>query len=315
MILTLIIPVYNESDAIAPFLARVRNLEFGPLLKDYRLLFVDDGSTDDTARVIQGAASEDSRISLIRLSRNFGKESALMAGLRESESDYYVPIDVDLQDPPELIPSMVEQGSRGADIVFARRASRTSDSPLYRRLTRTFRRIFGTTSGLESTADIGDYLLLNRPARDAVISFSESTLYMKGLTQWIGFTRSFVDYERGARNVGQTKFGFRKLSNLAIDGLVSFSPAPLRYLLLPGALLSLGAMSYGLFLVVRTLASGSDVPGYPSVMVAVLILGGLQLLILGILGEYISQILREVKGRPQYIVMDPKSSKDDLSKL
>lgn len=311
MIVALIVPVYNESEAIAQFLTRVRNVNFGPRVKDYRLLFVDDGSTDDTAKTVRKAALEDSRISLIRLSRNFGKESALMAGLRECEGDYYVPIDVDLQDPPELIPSMVEQAFRGADIVFARRTSRKSDSALYRWLTSTFRKIFGTTSGLETTADIGDYLLLAKPARDALITLDESALYMKGLTQWIGFTRSFVHYERGARNVGKTKFGFQKLSNLAIDGLVSFSPAPLRYLLLPGAVLSLGAMSHGLYIFVRTLASGSDAPGYPSIMVAVLMLGGLQLLILGILGEYISQILREVKGRPQYILIDPNSPGGD----
>ena len=293
----------------------MRNVGFGSFVKNYRLLFVVDSNSDDTTKIIHEARSDNSRISQIRLSRNFGKESALIAALCESENDYCVPLDVDLKDPPELIPQMFAQGSRGSDIVFGGRASRTNDSRLYRKLTGIIRRIFGCASGLESTVDFGEYLVLSNPARDAGSSFSKSTRYMKGLTQWVGFTHSVVDCERGARNLGQTRFGYRKLPNLAIDGLASLSPAPLRYLPLPLLLLSFGTVSHGLYFLGRTLASGTDVPAYPHVMVAVLILGGLQLLIVGFLGEYVSQILRKARRCPESLIIDPKSSENDLSKL
>ena len=302
MLITVIVPVYNEQASIAPFLERLKKVDFSDSNVSLRVLFVDDGSYDDTAEIIRQQARDDPRVAGVLLSRNFGKEAAMMAGLRGADGDYFVPMDVDLQDPPELIPAMLEKARLGADITFARRASRDSDSFVYKKLAQTYRRVFRKNSGMTLSADIGDYALLNRRARDALAGMQESTLYMKGLTQWVGFQREFVDYDRAPRSQGRSKFGFSRLYNLAIDGLVSFSPAPLRFFLVPGATLSIGALLYGAYIVVETLIAGNGLPGYPSLIVAILMLGGLQLLILGVLGEYISQILREVKKRPQYLV-------------
>jgi glycosyltransferase involved in cell wall biosynthesis len=311
LLLTVIVPVYNEHGAISSFLERVRKVEFANTEVSLRVLFVDDGSNDGTFEIIQREAQEDSRISCVVLSRNFGKEAAMMAGLRAAEGDFFVPMDVDLQDPPELIPAMLHGALEGADIVLARRASRNSDSFVYRGFARFFRRIFRENSGMTLAADVGDYVLFGRKARDAIRGIQESTLYMKGLTQWVGFRRAFVDYDRPPRMQGKSKFGFARLYNLAIDGLVSFSPVPIRVFLVPGALLSFGALVYGGYIALETLITGSALPGYPSLIVAILVLGGLQLLILGVLGEYISQILREVKRRPQYIIKSVFNSGGD----
>ena len=305
--LTIIVPVKDEEASIGPCLDRlIPVLEKipDPASKSFEILFVDDGSDDTTLDVIRKANAADPRIRAISLSRNFGKEAALSAGLDAARGNAVVPLDVDLQDPPEALPKMIAQWRAGFDVVYGVRDNRETDS-LPKRLTADlYYRAHNWLSEDKIPEHAGDFRLLDRKVVNVIRLMPERNRFMKGLFAWAGFRQAAVGYHREERKVGKTKYNYWKLWTLAIDGITSASTVPLRIWSYLGAFVALGALAYSVYIIIRTLTSGIDVPGYASLMVAVLFLGGLQLLSLGVLGEYVGRILTETKGRPLYIVRE-----------
>lgn len=305
--LSLIVPVLNEEAAIAPFLERC-DRALGDALallgegSAAEYIFVNDGSTDATETVITARAARDPRLRLINLSRNFGKEAAMAAGLQHATGDAVIPIDVDLQDPPEVIADMVKAWQDGAEVVNGKRSDRSSDSWAKRASARWFYRLYNKIADHPIPEDVGDFRLMGREAVEVVRSLSEQSRFNKGLFSWIGFKVATVEYEREARSVGQSKWPGWKLWSFAIDGIVSSSTVPLRIWTYMGALIAIGAFAYAIGLILYTVFTGGDTPGFASIMVAVLFLGGLNMLSLGILGEYVGRIATEVRGRPLYVV-------------
>ena len=304
---SLIMPVKDEEAAIGPCLARVIPVIEAmddPAAGSFEILFVDDGSTDTTLEVIRKANTADPRIRCISLSRNFGKEAALTAGLDAARGLAVVPLDVDLQDPPEALPRMIAQWRRGFDVVYGVRDNRESDS-LPKRITADFYyRAHNWLSNDKIPEHAGDFRLLDRKVVEVIRRMPERNRFMKGLFAWAGFKQTAVSYHREERKFGKTKFNYWKLWTLAIDGITSASTAPLRIWSYLGGIVALGALGYALFIIIRTLTTGIIVPGYASLMVAILFLGGLQLLSLGVLGEYVGRILTETKARPLYVVRE-----------
>lgn len=308
-LISIIVPVKDEEDAIGPFVARVAAVL--DALRDpdgtptpWEMLFVDDGSSDATLAAIMAANRADPRVVGISLSRNFGKEAALSAGLDHVRGQTVVPIDVDLQDPPEVIGAMLDQWRLGNDVVFGVRRNRMTDS-LPKRLTADlYYRAHNWLSEDKIPEHAGDFRLLDRRVVEVIRAMPERNRFMKGLFAWGGFKQAAVEYDRAERSVGRTKFNYLKLWKLAIDGLTSASTAPLRVWSYIGFVIAAIAMLYALFLVGRVVLYGVDLAGYASMMVAVLFLGGVQLLSLGILGEYVGRILVETKRRPIYIVRE-----------
>ncbi len=305
--LSLVIPVKDEEAAIGPCLERVipvLEAMNDPAARSFEILFVDDGSTDRTLEVIRKAHASDPRIRGISLSRNFGKEAALSAGLDSARGNGVVPLDVDLQDPPEALPKMVAKWREGNDVVYGVRDNRETDS-LPKRLTADlYYRAHNWLSSDKIPEHAGDFRLLDRRVVEVIRRMPERNRFMKGLFAWAGFKQAAVSYHREERKVGKTKYNYWKLWTLAIDGITSASTVPLRVWSYLGAFVALGALGYAIFIIIRTLTSGIEVPGYASMMVAVLFLGGLQLLSLGVLGEYVGRILTETKGRPLYVVRE-----------
>jgi len=305
--LSLVIPVKDEEAAIGPCLERlvpVLEAMDDPAAGSFEILFVDDGSSDTTLEVIRRAHAADPRVRGISLSRNFGKEAALSAGIDAARGQGVVPLDVDLQDPPEALPRMVAKWRDGYDVVYGVRDNRESDS-LPKRLTADlYYRAHNWLSSDKIPEHAGDFRLLDRKVVEVIRQMPERNRFMKGLFAWAGFRQAAVSYHREERKVGQTKYNYWKLWTLAIDGITSASTVPLRIWSYLGAIVALGALGYALFIIIRTLTSGIEVPGYASMMVAVLFLGGLQLLSLGVLGEYVGRILTETKGRPLYVVRE-----------
>lgn len=305
--LSLVMPVKDEEAAIGPCLARlipVLEAMDDPAARSFEILFIDDGSSDTTLEVIRKTNAADPRIRGISLSRNFGKEAALSAGLDAVRGKAVVPLDVDLQDPPEALPRMVAKWRDGFDVVYGVRDNRESDS-LPKRITADFYyRAHNWLSNDKIPEHAGDFRLLDRRVVDVIRQMPERNRFMKGLFAWAGFRQAAVSYHREERKVGKTKYNYWKLWTLAIDGITSASTIPLRIWSYLGALVALGALGYAAFIIIRTLTSGIQVPGYASLMVAILFLGGLQLLSLGVLGEYVGRILTETKGRPLYVVRE-----------
>ena len=305
--LSLVIPVKDEEAAIGPCLERVipvLEAMDDPAARSFEILFVDDGSTDTTLEVIRKAHAADPRIRAVSLSRNFGKEAALTAGLDAARGKGVVPLDVDLQDPPEALPKMVAKWREGNDVVYGVRDNRETDS-LPKRLTADlYYRAHNRLSSDKIPEHAGDFRLLDRRVVEVIRRMPERNRFMKGLFAWAGFRQAAVSYHREERKVGRTKYNYWKLWTLAIDGITSASTVPLRIWSYLGAFVALGALGYAIFIVIRTLTSGIEVPGYASMMVAVLFLGGLQLLSLGVLGEYVGRILTETKGRPLYVIRE-----------
>ena len=311
--LSLVIPVKDEEAAIGPCLARVIPVLEGmddPAARSFEILFVDDGSTDATLEVIRNAHAADPRVRGLSLSRNFGKEAALTAGLDAARGLGVVPLDVDLQDPPEALPKMIAKWREGNDVVYGVRDNRETDS-LPKRLTADlYYRAHNWLSSDKIPEHAGDFRLLDRRVVEVIKSMPERNRFMKGLFAWAGFKQAAVSYHREERKVGKTKYNYWKLWTLAIDGITSASTVPLRIWSYLGAFVALGALAYAIFIIIRTLTSGIEVPGYASMMVAVLFLGGLQLLSLGVLGEYVGRILTETKGRPLYVIRETIGSED-----
>ncbi len=305
--LSLVIPVKDEEEAVDVFVARVVPVLEAlddPAARSFEILFIDDGSSDSTLERIRVANAADPRVRALSLSRNFGKEAALSAGLDHARGLAVIPIDVDLQDPPEVIAPMLAQWRAGFDVVYGVRNNRESDT-LPKRLTADlYYRAHNWLSSDKIPEHAGDFRLLDRRVVEVIKSMPERNRFMKGLFAWAGFKSAAVSYHRGERTVGATKYNYWRLWTLAVDGITSASTVPLRVWSYLGGAVALFALGYAVFIIIRTLTSGIEVPGYASMMVAVLFLGGLQLFSLGVLGEYVGRILTEVKHRPLYIVRD-----------
>ena len=301
--ITLLVPCFNEQDSIELFYS-----ELCPVLSgsdvEVEILFVDDGSHDDSVARLRLLASRDARVRVIALSRNFGKEAALTAGLDYATGDAVIPIDVDLQDPVELIPDMVMRWRQGADVVLARRRDRSQDGWLRRFWARFFYRLIARLNDAPFHEDVGDYRLLDRVVVDAVRLMREKNRFMKGLFSWPGFRTEVIDYDRPARSRGNSKWRWWKLFNYALDGVFSFSTAPLRIWTYIGGLMSLLSLAYLVFVVLKTLIYGVDWPGYASIVSIILFFSGINLVGLGIIGEYLGRVFIEVKQRPLYLVRE-----------
>jgi polyisoprenyl-phosphate glycosyltransferase len=304
--LSLIAPVKDEEEAIGPFVERVvpllDRLFPDPAAPGWELLFIDDGSSDATLAAIHQAHRRDPRIRALSLSRNFGKEAALSAGLDHVSGQAVVPIDVDLQDPPEAIADMLAKWREGYEVVYGVRRNRHSDS-LPKRLTADlYYRAHNYLSDDKIPEHAGDFRLLDRSVVDVIRAMPERNRFMKGLFAWGGFRQAAVEYDRAPRQAGKTKFHYWRLWTLALDGITSASTMPLRIWSYVGVAIAIFSLLYALAVIVRTLVFGIQVPGYPSLMVAILFFGGLQLISLGVLGEYVGRILTETKRRPIYVV-------------
>lgn len=302
--ITILIPAYNEEAVLDKLYKRLSGLAQKVTKYQMEFLFVDDGSRDKTMEIIRGFAQKDPRIAFVSLSRNFGKETAMIAGLDHADGDAVVIIDADLQDPPELIPEMIQYWEEGYEDVYAKRKSREGETWLKKSTSRLFYKMLQRSTNITIQRDTGDFRLLDKRCVEALRQIRESQRYTKGMFSWIGFKKKEITYNRDPRAAGTTKWNYSKLLNLAIEGLTSFTTAPLRISSVLGLAVSLSAFVYIVFLVIRTLMHGTDVAGYPSLMAVILFLGGVQLLSLGVIGEYIARIFNETKHRPLYFIDD-----------
>ncbi|MET3665525.1 glycosyltransferase family 2 protein [Caulobacter sp. 1776] len=301
--LSIVAPCYNEQEVLDLFFDRI-DAELVKLGVEYEIICVNDGSRDHTLAVLLRRHQRDGRIKVINLARNFGKETALSAGLDAATGDMVVPIDVDLQDPPELIGQFVEAWEAGADVAYGVRVDRSADSFLKRLTAQGFYKAFNRMSDVDLPYNAGDYRLMDRRVVEVIRQLPERNRFMKGLFAWVGFRQVAVPYARPERAAGQSSFRYWKLWNFALDGITSFSTAPIRVWSYVGLIAGVLAVGVAGMIVVRTLLFGRDVPGYPSLMVVILMSFGLQMLAIGSLGEYVARIYQEVKGRPLYVVMD-----------
>ncbi len=301
--LSIVVPIYNEADNIGPFFERLQKT-LVDLGEAYEIVCVDDGSTDASAEQLIAQRNQNQAVKIVRLSRNFGKELALTAGLDHACGDAVVVIDADQQDPPEIIPELFTKWREGYDVVYARRVKRSKDTVLKRASASWFYRVYNQLTDVPIPSDTGDFRLMDRRVIKALCRLPERNRFMKGLFSWVGFSHVALDYDRENRASGRSKWNYWSLWNLAIEGITSFSTLPLRLWSYVGFAVSLFAFAYALFLVARTLIMGHEVPGYASLMVVVLFMGGLNLLTLGIIGEYLGRTYMEVKGRPLYLVSE-----------
>ncbi len=300
-LLSVIVPVYNEADGIQEFHARLAAV-FDKLDLRCEVVYVNDGSSDASIDKLQELRDQDARVGLIDLSRNFGKELAMTAGFDLARGDAVVIIDADLQDPPELIPEFVREWRAGYDVVYGQRITRQGETALKKATAFLFYRLIQSVSRVRIPVDTGDFRLMSRRAVEALKRLREQHRFMKGLFAWIGYKAKAVRYQRDARHAGTTSFNYWKLWNFAIEGLTSFTTAPLKLGTYLGFFVALSSMVYGLYIVYKTLVHGSDVAGYPSLMVVMLFLGGVQLMGLGIIGEYLGRMFDETKQRPLYLI-------------
>lgn len=302
MKISLVVPVFNEEQAIELFYRTVRQ---EPGLRNYQveIVFINDGSADGTEGIARALALIDDDVIVINFSRNFGKEPALFAGLEFASGEAIIPIDVDLQDPIEVVPRLIAEWQNGADVVLAKRRSRSADSYLKRKFAGLFYHLLNRIAYPHIEENVGDFRLLDRKVVDVIKVLPEQQLFMKGVLSWAGFTVSIIEYDRASRAGGRSKFNAWKLWNLALDGVTSFSTLPRLWSYIGGGI-SLLALLYAGYMVVDKMLFGNAVPGYPSLMTAVLFLGGVQLIGIGVLGEYVGRIYMEAKHRPRYVVKD-----------
>jgi glycosyltransferase involved in cell wall biosynthesis len=299
---SIITPFYNESEGVDSFYEALCPI-FSQISKlDFEVVCIDDGSSDDTLNKLISVADNDSRFHVIELSRNFGKEAALTAGIDAATGDAVIPIDADLQDPPELIPEMIKEWEKGAEVVLAKRVDRSSDSFLKRKTAELFYRFHNHLSSLQIPENVGDFRLMDRITVNALKQLPEQHRFMKGLFAWVGFKTVTLDYVRNPRITGTTKFSGWKLWNFALEGITSFSATPLKFWTYIGGLGAVATFFYAAFVITRTLIYGIDIPGYASLLVAILFFGSLQLISVGMLGEYIGRIYMETKNRPLYLI-------------
>lgn len=310
---SIVIPMFNEAAGIDVLFNTLR-----PVLKatglTYEIVCIDDGSRDDTLSLLHQKQTEIPELVIAELSRNFGKEAAMSAGLKVARGDAVIPFDADLQDPPDLIPDLIEKWQEGYEVVLAKRVDRRSDGPLKRLTAWAFYRTHNSLAEFPIPENVGDFRLMDRKVIDVLNQLPENRRFMKGLFAWAGFKTTTISFERAARAAGETKWNYWKLWNFAIEGITSFSSLPLRLWSYIGAIVAFVAFLYAGFIVIRTVIFGVDVPGYASLIVIMLFLGGLQLLSLGLLGEYVGRIYTEVKGRPVFILRNVFRSDDETGK-
>jgi glycosyltransferase involved in cell wall biosynthesis len=300
-LVSIAIPFHDERENVGPLHARLTaaldGQDFG-----WELVCVNDGSRDGTLAALVALAQSDDRVRVHDLSRNFGKEAAMTAAIDQARGDVVVPMDADLQDPPEVIPALVAKWRDGFDVVNAQRAARQGESWLKRGTAHAFYRVINRLSSIEIPRDTGDFRLLSRAAVEALRLMPERRRFMKGMFVWVGFPTATVIYDRGGRHAGRSSWNYWRLWNFALEGITSFSQVPLRVASYLGLCVAILSLFYGAFLVVRTILFGNPVSGYPSMMVAILLLGGMQLVALGVIGEYLGRVYEETKQRPVYII-------------
>jgi glycosyltransferase involved in cell wall biosynthesis len=302
-LLSVVAPVYNEEELVERFVRRAC-----AAVADYtfELLLVNDGSTDATPELLDRMAAEDPRVRVIHLSRNFGHQAALTAGLEHAVGDVVAMIDADLQDPPELIPTMVARWEAGADVVYAVRKQREGETAFKLATASWFYKLFDKLAQVDLEPNSGDFRLLDRRALDALLTMTERSRFLRGMTVWVGFNQTAVPYERDARHAGETKYTLRKMLRFSLDAIASFSHVPLQLATYVG-LLSAGLAFVAIPVVIGLHFAGSYLPGFGSLTIAILLLGGIQLIALGVIGEYVGRIYDEVKHRPLYIVRDERN--------
>lgn len=305
MKISLVVPVFNEEDTIPIFYKAVR--EYVPL-KEYEveIVFINDGSKDSTENIINALAISDELVKPLSFTRNFGKEPALFAGLDYATGDAVIPIDVDLQDPIDVIPQLIEKWKAGADMVLAKRTDRSTDGHLKRKSAEMFYKLHNKISNPKIEENVGDFRLMSREVVENIKLMPERNLFMKGILSWVGGKTEVVEYSRAERCAGESKFNGWKLWNLALEGITSFSTFPLRMWTYIGLGVSAFAFIYAAWMIIDKIIWGNPVPGYPSLMTAILFLGGVQLIGIGVLGEYIGRIYVEVKQRPKYVLKGRK---------
>lgn len=302
--ISLICPFYNEEKMVPIFFSELLGV-IDTLDDDIEIICINDGSNDQTLQKLidqKNASRDNVKIRILDFSRNFGKEAALTAGIDHAMGDAVIPIDTDLQDPPQLITALIDKWREGYEVVLAKRSDRSSDIWWKRKTAVWFYLIHNKISRPTIPENVGDFRLLNRAAVDALKQLHERERFMKGLFNWVGFRTAQIEYTRLGRQAGDSKFPILKLWNLALDGITSFSTVPLRVWSYLGFMISVVSFFYGSFIIVRTLVYGVDLPGYPSLLVIILFLGGLQLIGIGVLGEYLGRIYMETKKRPIYII-------------
>lgn len=304
---SILIPAYNE-EASLPLLypELVKVMDAPELVKKYEweVLFVNDGSKDSTLEILRSLRFQDSRINYVDLSRNFGKESAMLAGFDYVTGDCMIIMDADLQHPPHVIKEMLMKWEEGFDDVYAKRLTRGKESWLRKKMSTTFYALLTKTTRIEMLANVGDFRLLDRRCINALKGLRETERYTKGLFCWIGYKKTYVEFEQGDRQAGESSWNLMSLFKLAIDGIVSFTTFPLRISTIIGGCISVVAFLYAIYILIKTLLYGDPVAGFPTLICVILFLGGIQLLCIGIIGEYVARMFNETKGRPVYLVRE-----------
>lgn len=316
-LVTILVPAYNEQEVLHLLYDRLEKLMNENTNYDFEVLLVNDGSKDKTFEIMQELREKDKRFCYLNLSRNFGKETAMIAGLDYCKGDAVVIIDADLQDPPELIPEMIKYWEEGYDDVYAKRKSREGETWLKKFTSKMYYRVLQGFTRIEIQKDTGDFRLLDRRCVEALKSMRENQRYTKGLFSIIGYNKKEILYDRDPRAAGQTKWNYGKLIDLSIDGITSFTTSPLRWAALIGCGVSAIGFVYMLYIIIKTIVTGIDVPGYASLMVVILFLGGIQLIFLGIIGEYLGRTFNESKHRPLYFIErynETKETNEHLNK-
>jgi glycosyltransferase involved in cell wall biosynthesis len=308
MKVSLVVPVFNEEEAIPIFYQAVRQQLAD---HEFEIVFINDGSKDGTEEIINVLAASDPLVVALSLTRNFGKEPALFAGLEHATGDAVIPIDVDLQDPIEVIPLLIARWEAGADMVLAKRSDRTTDGHMKRKTAEWFYRLHNKISTPVIEENVGDFRLMSREIVEHIKALPERNLFMKGILSWVGGQVEVVEYTRAERVAGVSKFNGWKLWNLALEGITSFSTFPLRMWTYIGLFIAGMSFLYGAWMIIDTLVWGNPVRGYPSILISILFLGGVQLIGIGVLGEYIGRIYVEIKNRPRFIIKKGKANAQD----
>ena len=300
-LISVVAPAYNEADNVRHFYEEIKKT-LDKVTTQWEIICINDGSTDDTLHQLLALHAIDNRVKIINLSRNFGKEAALTAGLDEAKGEAIIPIDFDLQDPPELILQMIEKWQEGFDVVYATRITREGETFFKKMTANYFYKLIGKISNIDIPKNTGDYRLIDKKVLEHLNQLKETRRFMKGLFAWVGFKQTSISFIRKSRYAGETKFNYFKLWNFAIEGITSFSIAPLQLAMYVGFSAAIFAFLYSIIIVIKTLIFGIDLPGYSSLMVTMLFIGGVQLISIGIIGEYVGRIYDEVKNRPIYII-------------
>lgn len=303
MKISVVIPCYNEQESIELFYKEMSSVS-EEMNNEFEFIFVNDGSKDNTFTIIKDLCQKDSRVKFISFSRNFGKESAIYAGFSKASGDYVVMMDADLQDPPKLLPEMMEYIKQGYDSVATRRVTRRGEPPIRSFFARMFYKIINKISDVDIVDGARDYRLMTAQMKDAIVSMQEYNRFSKGIFGWVGFQTKWLEYENVERVAGETKWNFWKLFLYSLEGIIAFSTAPLVIASMFGIIFCLLAFVMILFIVIRTLAFGDPVAGWPSMVCIIFLIGGIQLLCIGIIGQYLSKTYLETKKRPKYIIKD-----------